>query len=481
MPMQPMIPHSVLVRTRREFLSYGGAGFGVLALAYLLDRTGSTAAADPLHGRPVSGRPHVAPKAKSVIFLFMDGGPSHLDLFDPKPMVNKLAGQPLPASFERPITPMGVSDNPILPTQRRFSRHGRSGIEVSDWLPNIARHVDKMTVIRSCWANGLNHVNALLQMNTGSTLGGRPSLGAWVAYGLGSENENLPAFVILTDRDRLPPGGPRNWGTGFMPASYQGTRFRNGPVPILNLETPRSISLERQRRKLELLGELNRRHAESRADETELSARIASYELAFRMQAQAPEAVDFRRETEETTRLFGIDAEPTAPVGRKLLLARRLVERGVRFVQVYCGSGGEWDAHSKIEANHSKLCQATDRPIAGLLEDLERRGLLEETLVIWGGEFGRTPMSEKGDGRDHNPYGFSMWLAGGGVPGGQVVGATDELGLFAVENKIHVHDIHATVLRLLGLDHLKLTYRHNGRDERPTIDAGRIIRQIVSA
>jgi hypothetical protein len=478
------LPHRVPVGSRREFLARAGGGFGALALSFLLSQERQRAAtkrerakpANPLLPKP----PHYEASAKSVIFLFIDGGPSHIDLFDPKPDVNRLAGQPLPPGIQRAFTPMGVSDNPILASPRKWKQHGQSGLWISDWLPHLAAHADDLCVIRSCWADGLNHVGSVCQMNTGSILAGRPSLGAWVTYGLGTENQDLPAFVVLLDRPDEPPGGSRNWGSGFMPATYQGTRFRSGPAPILHLSPPADISDQRQRRKLDLLAEMNRRHAASR-DSSELEARIASFELAFRMQSSAPEAVDLSQETAETKRLYGLDQKETADMARCCLLARRLVERGVRFVQVYCGSGSKWDAHANIEANHSGLCRASDRPIAGLLADLRRRGLLDQTLVLWGGEFGRTPMSEKGNGRDHNPYGFTMWLAGGGAQGGRAIGATDHVGLHAVEDRVHVHDLHATVLHLLGLDHEGLTFLHNGLDEKATTPVGgRVVERVFA-
>jgi len=470
-------PHQAIASSRRDFLLRAGGGFGALALASLLNdgiAAPRAAQANPLQARVG----HHRARAKSVIFLFMDGGPSQLDTFDPKPKVNELAGQPLPASIKRPITPMGVSNNALLASHRTFRPAGHSGIPVSDWLPHTASCADDLTVIRSCWADGLNHVGSVCQMNTGSILAGRPSLGAWVSYGLGSESQSLPAFVVLLDGDREPPGGTRNWGTGFMPGTYQGTRFRNGDHPVLHLAPPAEIGAAQQRRKLALLTELNQQHAAVRGHDSDLEARIASYELAYRMQSEAPLAVDLQAETEETHRLYGLDQKPTAAMGRSCLLARRLVERGVRFVQVYCGSGSRWDAHAKIEQNHSQLCLASDQPIAALVKDLKRRGMLDETLVVWGGEFGRTPMSEKGDGRDHNPYGFTMWMAGAGLPGGRIIGATDDMGLFAISDRIHVHDLHATILALMGLDHLQLTYLHNGRDERATINGGELIPQL---
>jgi hypothetical protein len=417
-----------------------------------------------------------------VIFLFMEGGPSHLDTFDPKPELIRLAGQPLPSSFKPVITPMGEGRSPLLPSKRKWKQHGDSGMWVSDWLPNIATCVDDLAVIRSCWSNGLNHVGGVCQMNTGATLAGRPSLGSWVTYGLGTENANLPGFVVMQDAPRAQvAGGARNWGTGFMPAAYQGTRLDGGPEPIANLQTPAGVTPARQQGKLEFLERLNRRHLLTRRDQTELDARIKSYELAFRMQAEAPEAVDVASETAATRAMYGVGDPVTETTARLCLLARRLVERGVRFVQIYCGAGSKWDAHADIEGNHSRTCRAMDQPVAGLLKDLKGRGLLDQTLVVWGGEFGRTPMSEKGDGRDHNPYGFTMWMAGGGVKPGIVVGRTDSVGLHAIEDRLHVHDIHATILFALGVDHNKLIYRHQGRPERPTVNEGQVFRGLFKA
>jgi hypothetical protein len=344
----------------------------------------------------------------------------------------------------------------------------------------MAECVDDFAVIRSCWGDGLNHANGVGQMNTGSILGGRPSLGAWVSYGLGTQNQNLPAFTVLCDNNGQVIGGPRNWGPGFMPAVYQGVRLGSAVEPFPNLNPPRGISEDQQRGKLDLLSRLNHEHAATRPEFSELDARIRSYELAFHMQAEAPEAVDLSKESEATRNLYGLDDDKCAVFGRNCLLARRLVERGVRFVQLYSGTGSKWDAHSKIEQNHSELCRAVDKPVAGLLKDLKVRGLLESTLVLWGGEFGRTPMSEKGDGRDHNPTGFTMWMAGGGVKGGQVIGETDELGLRAVKDRLHVHDIHATILWLMGLDHTRLIYRYQGRPERLTLNEGEPYRSIAA-
>jgi len=471
-------PHVPRFANRRDFLLRSGGGFGALALASLL-RTDGLLAADRRDLPGTTARsPRFAPKAKAVIFLFMEGGPSHLDTFDPKPELTRLNGQKLPASFGPVITPMGTGGNNLLASKHTFRKHGRSGIEVSDWLPHIAGCVDDLAVVRSCWADGLNHVGSVCQMNTGSILAGRPSLGSWVLYGLGSEAQNLPGYVVMSDAAE-PVGGARNWGTAFMPATYQGTWFRSGPSPILHLNPPADIDPQRQRNKLDLINALNEKHRAARPDDSDLAARINAYELAFRMQAAAPEAVDLAQETERTKEEYGLGRKECAEFAHRCLLARRLVERGVRFVQVYCGGGSQWDAHSDLEGNHTRMCGRCDRPAAALLRDLKRRGLLDETLVIWGGEFGRTPMTEGTNGRDHNPYGFTMWFAGGGVKGGQIIGATDELGLRAVENRIHVHDLHATILQSLGFEHTKLTFLHNGREERLTENAGRVVKELV--
>ncbi len=442
-------------------LAGAGAGFGALALKGL---------AQEAHGPA---------KAKSVIFLFMEGGPSAMDLLDPKPELQRLAGKPLPPSFKPLITAMGEFHSPILPPKRTWYRHRTSGLWYSDWIPHIGACLDDIAVIRSCVTDGINHSGGVCQMNTGSPLAGRPSLGSWVSYGLGSENRDLPGFVVLQDNPSTVVNGPRNWNAGFMPASYQGIRLATSSEPIPNLSTPSAIGDERQREKLSLLDALNRDHLAEHPDASDLEARIKSYELAFRMQAEAPEAVDLSKESDETLELYGMKDAKTQAYGRMCLLSRRLVERGVRFVQLYSGAGSKWDAHSNIERNHAENCYSMDKPVAGLLRDLKRRGLLDETLVIWGGEFGRTPQSEKGDGRDHNPWGFTMWMAGGGVKGGRAIGATDEVGLHAVDTRLHVHDLHATILHLLGMDHTKLIYYHKGRPERATINEGEIYRRIT--
>ena len=463
-PSAPALQSPVSSLTsRRAWLAQAGMGFGGVALNALLAEAAAPSAARP---------PHHKPRAKNCIFLFMEGGPSHIDLTDPKPLLNKLAGQSLPESFGEVITSMGESRAPLLACPRVWKQHGKSGMWFSEWVPHIAEMSDDLAVIRSCVADGINHSAGVCQMNTGSILGGRPSLGSWVSYGLGTENANLPAFVVMQEGSSQVVNGPRNWSAGFMPAVYQGIRIEGGKQPIPNLNTPEGVVEAQQRGKLDFLRQLNKSYAEQHPEQSELDARLASYELAFRMQAEAPGVVDLAEESAATQSLYGCDEKDTAEMGRLCLLARRMVERGVRFVQIYHGAGSKWDAHSKLEQNHSKLCRAMDKPVAGLLRDLRARGLLDDTLVVWGGEFGRTPMSEKGDGRDHNPTGFSMWLAGGGVRGGQTIGATDELGLRAVEDRMHVHDIHATILRILGLDHMELVYRYKGRPERPTLNEG---------
>ncbi|MBI3679306.1 MAG: DUF1501 domain-containing protein [Acidobacteria bacterium] len=469
--------HHWQVQTRREFFTQAGSGLAGIALGSMLAQDGLLGAAkkDPMEPKPA----HHQPKAKSVIWLFMEGGPSHVDLFDRKPVLEKLNGQPMPESFGRPITAMGTAGNTLMASRRKWEQHGRSGLWISDWYPHIAQHADDLAVIRSSKADGLNHVGSVCQMNTGDILAGRPSMGAWVTYGLGSGNRNLPTFVILLD-DREPVGGPKNWSSGFMPAAFQGTQFRTGDTPILHLKNPGGVGAAQQRSKLDFLKELNERWGVDKQDDTELDARIRAYELAYQMQSAGPEAVDLGKETDATRKMYGLDDSETEAFGRNCLMARRLVERGVRFVELYCGSGSGWDAHNNIEGNHGKWCRVSDKPIAGLLADLKARGLLRDTLVVWGGEFGRTPFNEKGDGRDHNPWGFTIWMAGAGIQAGQAIGATDEIGLRAVERPYHVHDIHATILHLLGLDHVRLTYLHNGRAERPTINGGQLIKELLA-
>jgi hypothetical protein len=470
------VPRSAF-QDRRAFLRSAGAGFGTLALTALLAEDGQLLAdGDPLAPR----KPHHEPTAKRVIFLFMSGGPSQVDTFDPKPDLTRLHGQPLPASFGPVKTRRGVDKNKLLASKRTFTKHGQAGIEVSDWFPHLAKCVDDLCVLRGCHGDSVTHPESVYLMNTGSILMGRPSLGSWVSYGLGTENRNMPAFVVLPDPGGWPKGGAPAWGNGYLPAAYQGTLVRGGADPVAHLTTPPGVSAEQQRRTLDFVAAGNRDHLAGRGPDSELEARIAAYELAFRMQAHAPDVVDLAAETAETKALYGLDRKETAEFGTRCLLARRMVERGVRFVQVYSGDTNGWDAHTDLEANHGKLCLESDKPIAGLLTDLKRRGLLKDTLVVWGGEFGRTPMTEGTNGRDHNPHGFCMWLAGGGAKGGQVIGATDPIGLRAAEGKAHVNDLHATLLYLLGFNHKRLTFRHNGRNERLTDNGGEVISKAIA-
>lgn len=442
--------------SRRRWLASAGGGLGMLACAGLRQAE----AEQPLA--------HVAPRAKRVIWLFMHGGPSHVDLFDPKPALSRYSGQPLPESFGNVMTRRNVKRNPLLAPVRRFRPRGESGLPISDFLPHIARHADDLCVIRSLHGDSVNHPQSVYQMNTGSILMGCPSVGSWVAYGLGTENQNMPAFVVLPDPGGGLKGGPPAWGSGYLPGSYQGVTMRPGRSPILDLQPQPGVSVDRQRRDLSLIDRLNQRHLAERDFDDRLNARVRAYELAFRMQAAAPALVDIRQETAATHRLYGIDRKSTREFGERCLLARRMIENGVRFVQLYSGDTNGWDAHSDVDKNHSQYCQRTDLPVAGLLTDLKQRGLLEDTLVIWGGEFGRMPMSEQGRGRDHNPWGYSVWLAGAGLRGGRAYGATDEIGLRAVRDKVSVNDFHATLLHLLGIDHNQLTWFHNGLDKRLT-------------
>lgn len=476
MQMPDRGPHFPRGLSRRTFLEQAGGGLGMIALAWL----GQQAEVRATSGDVPGSIPRLPTRAKRLIYLFMHGGPSHLETFDPKPDLQRLAGKPLPACFGPVATRRKVAANPLLATRRTFRKSGRSGIEVSDFLPHLARCADELAVIRSCWADSVNHPQAVYQMNTGSILMGKPSLGSWVSYGLGTENEDLPAFVVLPDPAGGIKGGTPAYGAGFLPASHQGTVIRNGASPILDLSPAEAISRGEQRRTLDLIGRLNAHHRERAGDDPELSARVESYELAYRMQSTAPEAVDLAGESRETKGLYGLDDRRTAEFGTRCLLARRLVERGVRFVQLYSGDVGGWDAHDDVETNHAAMCARTDKPIAGLLTDLKRRGLLDDTLVVWGGEFGRMPMSEGGKGRDHNPHGFTCWMAGAGIKGGTVHGATDAVGLRAEVDRVHVHDLHATILHLMGIDHTQLTFPHNGRDERLTDTAGQVVRPILA-
>ncbi|MBI1348730.1 DUF1501 domain-containing protein [bacterium] len=465
---------------RRDLLRMGGGCLG-LALSNLLCDDGQRVVQAAGAGARTS-MPHQTPKVKRVIWLFMHGGPSHVDLFDPKPDLERLAGQPLPESFGMVATRRNVATNPLLPAVKPLRPRGESGVAVSDLLPALAHHADELCVIRSMHGDSVNHPQSVYQMNTGSILMGRPSVGSWVAYGLGSENRNLPAFVVLPDPGGGLKGGPPAWGSGYLPASFQGVPMRPGAKPILHLAPPEGVDVTRQRRVLDFIKTLNQEYTAAHDQHDELTARMQSYELAFRMQSTAPELVAIDEETAETHRLYGLDRPETAEFGRRCLLARRMVERGVRFVQLYSGDTNGWDAHGNVLQNHTELCTATDQPVAGLLTDLRRRGLWDDTLIIWGGEFGRMPMSEQGKGRDHNPWGYTVWLAGGGVKPGMTYGATDPVGLRAVENPVHIRNFHATLLHLLGLDPEALSYFHNGLDERligPTDDVD-IVQDILA-
>jgi hypothetical protein len=469
---------SPLYPSRRDFLARAGGGFGMLALADLLHQTGRADfsllnAADPL--APRAG--HFAARAKAVIWLYMYGAPSAIDTFDPKPEVTKRHGQRLPGK----VDVLFGNPGPLMRSPFAFKQHGKSGAWVSEQFPNLANHVDDLTFIRACTANSNNHAPAVLQMNTGVVRPGRPSAGAWVTYGLGSVNRNLPGYVVMHDYRSAPVGGAPDWGAGFLPAAYQGVTFRPGQRPLLYMERPPGVDAARQRAELDLLRDLNDRHRAAHPGEADLEGRIQSFELAFRMQTEAPDAVNLDGETEATRRLYGMDEATTAPFGARLLLARRLVERGVRFVQVYSGgTRANWDGHAGLELNHRQRCAETDKPIAGLLKDLKQRGLLKDTLVVWGSEFGRMPISQDGDGRDHNPNAFLMWMAGGGVKAGVSYGASDDLGYLPAENPFSVHDFHATLLHLLGLDHKRLTYEHDGRSMRLTDVSGRVVHEILS-
>jgi len=481
--MKRMNDHFPLATTRRDFLFQAGNGFGALALSSLLARDAVAFEKDnarkllnPLAPKP----PHFTPKAKAVIFLFMVGGPSQMETFDPKPTLDRLHGQQIPPSFGEVKSQFVKPGTPLMGSAWKFKKYGQSGIEVSDLLPHTAMCVDDIAVIRSCYTESFVHAPAMYQIMSGRVVPAHPSLGSWVTYGLGSESENLPAYCVMTQPEGLPEGGAPMWDAGYLPAVHQGTLLRNGPTPILHLAPQKEISRDQQRGMLNFMRRMNEMSLSE--TDTEMAARISSYELAFRMQQHAPEAVDVGKETEATKRLYGLDDPQTAEFGTRCLLARRLVERGVRFVLLFSGGGPvavQWDAHDDIKGNHEKMCRWTDKPVAGLLKDLKSRGMLDSTLVIWGTEFGRTPVSENGKGRDHNPTAFSMWMAGGGVRGGQVIGQTDEIGFKTVGERYHPRDIHATILHLLGLDQMKLTFLHNGRNERLTDFGGRVIEQLV--
>lgn len=469
------------IQTRRSFLRDCAGGIGIMALGDLLTSDGLTAAAraNPLAPR----KPHFEPKAKSVIFMFMEGGPSQMDLFDPKPGLQKWNGQPAPTSIVSQLQLAFIKPTAaILASPREFQPHGNCGTQFSDWIPRTAARADDICLVRSMFTEAFNHHPGQLLLMTGSTQFGRPTMGAWTVYGLGSESQNLPGFVVLTS-GKGTSGGASNFASGFLPSTYQGTLFRNSGDPILYLSNPPGVGVESQRATLDALRDLNElRHSET-GDE-EIASRISSYELAYRMQTAGPELADFSGEAAETLEMYGINKEPTRQFGTNCLLARRLVERGVRFILMMHAS---WDDHTELNRKLKEHCGETDQPTGALLHDLKRLGLLDSTLVIWGGEFGRTPMSEIRDtsdpdnaGRDHHPMAYSMWLAGGGIRGGQVIGATDELGFFITEDKVHVHDLQATILHCLGFDHTRLTYRHMGRDFRLTDVSGSVVKKMLA-
>lgn len=455
--------------SRRNVLRTAANGFGAVAAEWLLQRDIASAA------------PHFAPKAKSVIFLFMVGAPSSMDIYDPKPALKKYEGQPLPSSYGKVGGQFTDGSNPLLASPWEFKRYGQSGIPISGLMPHLAECVDDICFVRSFYTESVVHAPAMYQVHTGRILMGYPSMGSWVTYGLGSATDNLPAYVVMPQPEGTPEGGTPCWGSAFLPAVHQGTLLRSGPTPILHLKPPAGVTPERQRRTLDLIQDMNRMDAVE--GDSEMAARIASYELAFKMQSAAPEAVDISKEPAHIRAMYGLDQKRTQDFGTRCLLARRMVERGVRFVQIYSGGGPvsmQWDAHSHLKDNHEKMCGLTDQPVAALLKDLKQRGLLDTTLVIWGSEFGRLPTSESGNGRDHNPHGYTMWFAGGGAKGGRIIGETDEFGLRGVGERYHMRDFHATILHMLGLDQHKLWYLHNGRHEKLTDFGGTPISKVYT-
>jgi len=457
-------------------LQQSAVGFGQLALASLLADESKAAAVDPLAPKA----PHFPARARRIIFLFMKGGPSQVDTFDYKPLLDRDHGKPLP--FAKPRVQFAPTNN-LLRSPWTFKQYGQSGLWASELFPCVAECVDDLCMIHSLHGTNAAHGGALLKLHTGSDNFVRPSMGAWVAYGLGTENRNLPGFITICPT--LAHGGVNNWGSAFLPAAYQGTPLGNASIPadqarVRYIQNPR-WSTDVQRLQLQRLNEMNREHLNQTGPDLALEGRINSFELAFRMQTELPEIENIGAETPATRKLYGLDDPVTANFGRQCLLARRFAERGVRFVQVtHSDANVQWDQHGDLKRDHAKNAREVDRPIAGLLKDLKARGLLKDTLVLWGGEFGRTPTAQGTDGRDHNPEGFTMWLAGGGVKGGFRYGATDDYGFFATENKVHIHDLHATLLHLLGLDHEKLTFRHAGRDFRLTDVHGKVVREIMS-
>jgi Protein of unknown function (DUF1501) len=481
--------------SRRELFRRAGGGFATLALAGLLEQQGLlgltplSARAGELPGKalnPLAPRqPHFPARAKAVIWLFMNGGPSQVDTWDYKPELARRDGQAL-EGFDKNTGFFTEQVGPVMKSPFAFARHGECGAWVSEIFPHMARHVDKLAFVRSCWTESNNHSPALFMINTGMTRMGFPCAGSWVTYGLGTESQDLPAFVVMSDPlgRGLPKGYSQNWGTGFLPSVFQGTWLKPTGEPIDNLRPPAEMSTGQQRAQLDLLARLNQTFLEEHPAERELAARIESFELAYRMQSAAPEALDLTKESESTHKLYGTNHEKCAHFAKQCLIARRMVERGVRFVQIYSGgmeNERSWDGHQDIIKNHGGFALETDQPIAALLEDLSTRGLLDSTLVIWGGEFGRLPIVQKGGtGRDHNPHAFTVWLAGGGAKGGTIYGETDEIGHKAVTDRVSVNDLHATILHLLGLDHERLTFRYNGRDFRLTDVAGRVVDEVIA-
>jgi hypothetical protein len=477
-----MLHDSARPLSRRYLLRRAACGFGLVGLASLLAE-GSLAQelANPLAPK----KPHFPPRAKRVIFLFMAGGPSHVDTFDPKPLLTRDHGKPLP--FKRPLTFAPGEVGNLFKSPWEFRKHGQSGIEVSELFPNVARFVDDLCIIRSVVGDSVAHGGAHLQLHTGSINFTRPSMGSWVIYGLGTENQNLPAFFML--KPGLEHGGAKKWSSAFLPGAYQGTAVGHGGMKIADLTEPiehlknHGLTPEQQRYELDMIQKINRAGAQ-RWQQDDLEARIQAFELAFRMQTTAPEAFDISHESAATKALYGMDQPETRDFGWQCLMARRLAERDVRFIQINheYGPGNEvgWDAHRELVRLHTRTALQVDVPIAGLLYDLKAKGLLQDTLVVWGGEFGRTPISQAGDGRDHNPYGYTMWMAGGGVKGGMVYGATDDYGYYAVEDRMHIHDLHATMLHILGMDHERLTYPYAGRNFRLTDVAGNVAHKILA-
>ena len=478
--MHPDYPcrHSARPLSRRDMLVRSANGFGAAALTALLAGE-SRAAPTPAEKSPFAPKtPHFAPKATSVIFLFMDGGPSQVDTFDPKPMLDKYHGKPFPAKVEpTQFNNVGAT----LASPWKFKKYGQSGLPVSDLFPHVGSCADDLAVVRSMVANFSEHTNANYFMHSGLGQQGRPSIGSWVTYGLGSECQDLPGFVVLGS-GMIPPGGVDCFGSGFLPAAYQGSMFKSGAHPVADLTPPGGETAKSRLAKRDLIRKLDAGAKERFGASDAVDAAIANYELAFRMQTAVPELADLKKETEATRTLYGLDDPKTETFGRQCLIARRMVEKGVRFIEVLCQNLGHdrWDQHQNLKKGHDDNARAVDKPIAGLLKDLKQRGQLDKTLVIWGGEFGRTPVAQGGDGRDHNPFGFTMWMAGGGIKGGTVHGATDEFGYHAVQDKVQVHDLHATMLHLLGFDHTKLTHRFGGRDMRLTDVHGEIVKPILA-